>query len=244
MVIDENEEGFPIAFCLTSSVCIKTMEYFFSKIKDILKETKSTKVFMSDDMTIFYKAWKSVFGGVEVRLLCAWHVDRAWQGHLNTIPLDKRNDVYKMLKSITYELDQEIFCNTLTEFVTKLKNDPDTKICHDYFVKFYCERTTMWAYCFRKGARLNTNMHVENFHWAIKHIYLEGKKCKRVDKCCIGLETYIGDKEFDVLVKKHKGKITKKHTVAFRRHKERRNITSDCLQNIRRQLECKIFEVP
>ena len=44
--------------------------------------------FMSDDAEQFFNAWKAVhvFGGENCRkLLCAWHVDRAWRKALNDI---------------------------------------------------------------------------------------------------------------------------------------------------------------
>ena len=35
--------------------------------------------FMSDDADQYYNAWADVFGvGITKKVLCAWHVDRAW----------------------------------------------------------------------------------------------------------------------------------------------------------------------
>ena len=34
---------------------------------------------MSDDAEQFYSAWSSVFGFTPQKLLCTWHVDRAWR---------------------------------------------------------------------------------------------------------------------------------------------------------------------
>lgn len=110
-----------------------------------------------------------------------------------------------------YELNEEVFQKTLSQFLTLLQNDPETKDFYTYFCKYYVQLTKMWAYCYRKKAKVNTNMHLEHFHKEIKHIYLEGRKCKRVDKCCKSLEQYNNDKHFDRLIKSHKGKITKTH---------------------------------
>lgn len=35
MVIDEFEEGFPVAFCLTSTMSFKTMKFFLTILKNI-----------------------------------------------------------------------------------------------------------------------------------------------------------------------------------------------------------------
>ncbi len=43
-------------------------------------------------------------------------------------------------------------------------------------------------------------------------------------------DNYIDDKQFERLIKLHKGKITKKHTASYHRHKESKNIISVCYQ--------------
>lgn len=53
MVIDEFEEGFPVAFCLTSTVSFKTMSYFFKMVKLHTELHAKTEVFMSDDAPFF-----------------------------------------------------------------------------------------------------------------------------------------------------------------------------------------------
>ncbi|XP_035225897.1 uncharacterized protein LOC118198347 isoform X4 [Stegodyphus dumicola] len=230
LVIDEFEEGFPVVFCFTSSVNFETMSFFLkivhSEVGDI-----NCKIFMSDDAPVFYNAWESVFGAAMCRLLCAWHVDRAWQGHLNSIGnKEKKNKVYKALKSILYELDETRFTVMLMEFLTELEEDSDTKEFYVYFKKYYANRAEMWAYCYRKYARINTNMHVEAFHKILKYIYLEGKKSKRVDNSIKSLICYLEDKNFDRLLKYHKGKMTKKLSVSLKRHKEGMLLSSNCVK--------------
>jgi len=46
-----------------------------------------------------------------------------------------------------------------------------------------------WAFCYRKYTEINTNMALENLHRKIKHIYLEGKQCTRLDLCIPQLGT-------------------------------------------------------
>lgn len=73
-------------------------------------------------------------------------------------------------------------------------------------------------------------MHLEHFHQELKPIYLEGKKSKRVDKCCNSLKRYILNKKYERLVKKHKGKITKRHTKSFKKRKEGIQNIYQCVQ--------------
>jgi len=60
---------------------------------------------------------------------------------------------------------------------------------------------------------LNTNMHLERMQGVIKHIYLKGKKPRRVDIAINALMRFLRDKLSDKLISNHKGKLTSKHTV-------------------------------
>lgn len=68
----------------------------------------------------------------------------------------------------------------------------------------------MWAYCFRKHTGINTNMYLESLHKTIKHFYLEGRKCKRLDKTINALMNLVRDKTFDRIIKLEKQKVTEK----------------------------------
>ncbi|XP_035231082.1 uncharacterized protein LOC118202963 [Stegodyphus dumicola] len=227
LVVDKYEEGIPVAFLISSTVSEKILVNFFNCIKKIIDI--KPKVFMSDDAPMFYNAWEHTFGSCQ-KLLCAWHVDRAWKGHLNSVPKHKRQAVYKTLKTLMYELDEEMFNKMLETFSEQLCEDEDTREFHKYFMTYYFERAKMWAYCFRKGAKINTNMYVETFHRKLKYIYLDGKKTKRVDKCIIELINLVNDQKFDTYIKYQKGKITKKTTKTFQRHKAAELLNANCVK--------------
>lgn len=199
-----------MAFCIASSVDTKMLTHFFNCVKAALSRNLNPRIFMSDDAVMFQNAWVSVFGPCSQYLLCAWHVDRAWQKHLNSLKKEIRDDIYKTLKSLMYELDSNTFTIMIKNFTEMLEEDPHTKDFYNYFKQYYYPRYEMWAYCFRKGARINTNMHIESFHRCLKHIYLEGKKTKRIDKVIQELIKLVTDKNFDSFIKRVKGKITKK----------------------------------
>ena len=40
-----------------------------------------------------------------------------------------------------------------------------------------------WAYCYRRGLQINTNMNAEAFRSVFKRLYLKGKVNKREDNC-------------------------------------------------------------
>jgi len=76
-----------------------------------------------------------------------------------------------------------------------------------------------WAYCHRIHAGINTNMHFERMHRTRKHIYLQGKNVKRLDKSLHALMKYTRDKSIDRLIELHKGKICSKVKELRKRHK-------------------------
>ncbi|KAE9530123.1 hypothetical protein AGLY_011585 [Aphis glycines] len=89
----------------------------------------------------------------------------------------------------------------------------------NYFVNNYGAGVESWAYCHRIHAGINTNIHIERMHRTLKHIYLEGKKVKRLDKSLYALLKFLRDKSIDRLIVLHKGKITSKIKELRKRHK-------------------------
>lgn len=81
----------------------------------------------------------------------------------------------------------------------------------------YVKRKQQWTGCYRKSSFINTNMYVEAFHRVLKHVYMEGKVNKRVDKCIHVLMRYERDKAFERLVKLEKGKASRRITT-MKRH--------------------------
>lgn len=216
MVVDEFGEGFPVAFLLSTRTNVATLTKFFACVKDAVGLI-SCSVFMSDDDPAFYTAWCSVMGHAERRLLCSWHVDRAWSGKLNIISdQTERDAVYKALKSCQVQLSQEKFQKNLEKFISMAKEKSPKFL--EYFLKFYANRSECWAYCFRLGARLNTNMRIERYHRELKAKYLENKTVKRVDKAIEAMFELVFDKEFDRHGKLSKGKANTRFTELNEHH--------------------------
>ena len=122
-----------MAFCLSSKVNVYKIKYFFNCIQISTQIHIQTAVFMSNDAQFFYNAWETIFGSIECRLLCSWHVDRAGPSHLNTILHDKRALVYKALKSITYELNESTFQKLHEEFLEELQKDKSLESVFKYY---------------------------------------------------------------------------------------------------------------
>lgn len=122
-------------------------------------------------------AWCQIMGPSKHRLLCSWHIDRAWQTNLTKINnSEKKSWVYKTLKHIQTISDTEVFKKKIIKFTRTLIEDQETKTFDDYLEKYYIPISEQWAYCYRSGCGLNTNMRLQSFHKTIKYHYLAGKK--------------------------------------------------------------------
>ena len=62
-------------------------------------------------------------------------------------------------------------------------------------------RIAQWAYCFRVGLGIKSNMFVEAFHKVFKYQYSKGKTNKRLDNCQLNLFKYVRDDTFHCLIK-------------------------------------------
>ena len=71
---------------------------------------------MTDDAEQFYNAWVQVFGGNPNKLLCSWHVDRAWRKNLYLITeKELQISVYHNLRILLEETDVTMFEFLLTK---------------------------------------------------------------------------------------------------------------------------------
>ena len=107
----------------------------------------------------------------------------------------------------------------LQQFLAYLQEE--NKEFQTYFQKEYSSRVQEWAYAYRIGAEINTNMYVESFHRVLKIVYLDSKQNRRVDHLLAVLLRFARDKAFERIQKLEKGKsshrikeINKRHTSA------------------------------
>ena len=110
IVVDEYGEGFPVAWCITNKEDRVLLIEFFASVR-----TKCGMVrplwFMSDMAEQYYLAWVSVFDSTPRKLLCTWHVDRAWRGALqqHVQGMERQAAVYSQLRVLLEELEPDKF---------------------------------------------------------------------------------------------------------------------------------------
>jgi len=134
-------------------------------------------------------------------------------------PKEKQAEVYKIIRTLLHEKDTKAFENIFVSAISQISVDEQTNEFANYFVSHYGNCVQSWAMGHRIHAGVNTNMHIERMHRTLKHIYLQGKKVKRLDKSLYALMKFIRDRSIDRLIVIHKGKITSKIKELRKRHK-------------------------
>ena len=77
VIVDEFGEGYPVANR-------EDGKYFYEAVKSNIGDIES-KWFMSDDAQQYYTAWVNTFACTPKKLLCTWHIDRAWREHIKSL---------------------------------------------------------------------------------------------------------------------------------------------------------------
>ena len=135
-----------------------------------------------------------------------------------------------MLRTVLQQTDVTLFQDFLGQFLERLPS-LSPEFCQ-YFQHEWLGREESWAYSYRTGMGINTNMMVEAFHRVFKHNYLKGKYNKRVDNCLVNLMKYTRDKLFERLIKLTKGKSTSKLKLIQDRHNRSKVLSFDNVQSI------------
>lgn len=127
--------------------------------------------------------------------------------------------VYKQLRTLLQERDQNAFLILVNNFINSLLSKESTTEFGKYFRAQYLNNSESWAYCYRLNAGINTNMHIERMHRTLKYLYLGGKHVKRLDKAITAIMKFTKDKLFQRLIVLNKGKISSKIKDIRLRHK-------------------------
>lgn len=235
VVIDEFGEGYPAAFCISTKIDEVHMKVFFSKIREVIG-CLTPNVFMSDDAPAFWNAWVNTMSPTpQYHLLCKWHVDNNWRKNLKKIAGSQniKAYIYKTLRVLLEEPNENLFEELLTSFLNKLEEEPTLHNFKAYFERTYVHRKKLWAACYRHQIMLITNMVLEAFHKTLKHVYLKGKKNQRLDVLLWHLLKSLRDKNFERLIKLcNGGKVNHYVNAINSRHRSAAHINSSGIQQI------------
>ncbi|KAF8769946.1 hypothetical protein HNY73_017532 [Argiope bruennichi] len=230
MVHDENHEGLPVAVFFSSRTASDILLPFFDSIKKRIPNL-TTKVLMSDDTNSFLNAWESIFNSKPLHLLCIWHVNRNINRNINSkVKTCNRENIKKQMNDIVTELDTTTFNSLIEKFVEKFKEEESSFV--QYFETTYKKRPEKWAYCYRKGLGINTNMKLERWHRQIKYEESGGIVMKRLDKSIAVITNAIAKKLLARVISIERGKLTHKMISIRKRHASSIEMKEDIYSSI------------
>ena len=209
LVLDEFEEGVPVAFCLSNRDNFAFMKLFFRKIRGNTGATPPCW-FMSDTASQFNEAFALVNECSPKEFIYVWHVDKAWKEELRgkVGNFESQTVIYKYLRIALEQTDPLVFEDCLTEMLGKLTLQKETERFANYFQSFWIPKKEQWSFAYRVGEGINTSMFCESFHRVFKYKHLKGKLNKRVDKCLLNLIKFNSDRIFERFSKLTKGKYS------------------------------------
>ncbi|KAF6204557.1 hypothetical protein GE061_018717 [Apolygus lucorum] len=176
------------------------------------------KMFISDVSNMYYDVWCSAMQVPSSRFFCSWHVDRAWRKFLMKIKnSEKRAYAYKIAKALAMDRNREQFEQKMNSAIAELKIDPET-VQFAEFLQGEFSRSYCWAHCYRSDIFLEKNTPLESISKAIKNVFLQGKKCKRLDKSLADLMKLTRDKLFDQSILAHKSHLPVDLALMQKRH--------------------------
>ncbi|KAK3918851.1 Transcription factor hamlet [Frankliniella fusca] len=232
LTIDEFGAGVPFAFCISNRINETAMKAFFSSVKAVIGPI-NTEVFMSDDYPAYHNAWCQIMSEPAYYLLCLWHVQRNWKKNVLLIKNNvKQAEIYRALQVLLVEMDENDFFYLRDAFLQMCKEDVDTAEFGEYFRKKYASNYSKWAFRYRQGLRLNTNMYLEAMHKKLKYIYLDGTANKRVDKCIAALLKLSNSVTHDRFVRLVKNKATFRMKAILKSHHTSMEIKEDMITTI------------
>jgi hypothetical protein len=82
------QQGYPTAWCLSTSENESVLNVFFLEMRKKTGQLQPNWM-MTDDANQFYNSWKFAYGGDPNKLLCIWHIDRAWKKAIHSKVDDK-----------------------------------------------------------------------------------------------------------------------------------------------------------
>lgn len=107
IIVDEFGKGYPVAWCLANREDGTLLKNFYDVVKMKVGSIQP-EWFMSDDAEQFYSAWVSTFENEPKKLLCTWHVDRAWRENL-VFTRQLQATIYHNLRVLLEETDTATF---------------------------------------------------------------------------------------------------------------------------------------
>lgn len=192
IVIDEFGKGIPVVNIISNSLDTKTWKKSLKHIRNKVGEIR-TAYFMSDGDTSYHNAWKRVMEKSTSnkekpsrKLVCTWHVSKAWNRKLVGLGIsnENRRKIMHLLIKLKSSLTHLKFCEELEKIYILLSQSKKGKKFIEYLHKRYLAdeaRIAQWADYKRIFAGISTNNYCESFFNIVKSVCFKKLRNHRLD---------------------------------------------------------------
>lgn len=217
LVLDNEEEGLPIAFLISNRNDRAVVDIFISCIRDRVGVIE-TRTLITDLQLTYYDSWSDLMAPPQIFLFCFWRVCEAWRLNCGKlVSKGKRTSLMESLLDLAREPNMLAFEQKLASFLTV--EDADTQPFIEYFKESFSNNINCWAYCFRQDAGINTNIYIDMFHRNLEKSFAQYKEIETIGQCLVYILECLMMKQAEILQKQIKGKVTLKLSVLRNRHR-------------------------
>lgn len=175
-IISENGDSYPIAFCISHKTEYITLYTLFKIVYQCFGLIKA-QIFVSDNNSQYYLAWKNVMGECENKLICIFDLESYWEQKLLALkcPIIKQKSTSDQLRNILYETDKNVFESELVSALNSWEADEELKLFSNFFQKVFVKKHFEWATCYRihSTRKESINQYLEPINSTLDKIYVE-----------------------------------------------------------------------
>jgi len=178
VVVDDDGEGFPVAFCISSKADALAMEVFLEHVRTAVGKSVLGAILITDCEPACVDAWRTVMGPPDRHFLCAWDIDMNWRKNVLKMKCstEVKAQVHKTIR-VALETDKkQKFHDLLKSTLDNMEAEEGTREFLSYFRREFVSRPEVWANSYRLGLQSHHNVNLESFHQTLKHVFTQGIK--------------------------------------------------------------------
>lgn len=186
MVLDDDHQGFPCAFMLSSKIDKTIMKVFLDVVRKSSGCPMTPSVLISDIPDYRRTEWSAVMDlpeSTEV-LYSSWSVEEDLKRNLLKVKNDEeRQGAYEVVKKVIFEETPSAVSPMIEKTVEFLYENPSTELFGKYFKSKFADTSRKWALCLRNILQADASKSLESTHEILKFVYSVGQKSKKLEDC-------------------------------------------------------------
>eukprot|EP00794_Sanderia_malayensis_P017679 gene17679-19443_t len=189
VVIDDFNDGHPVACCISNCTDDATMRIFFTQVQQNVGELKPAWFACDYSINDFYEVFTEITNSNPRRLLYLSGVEEYFIDELSSIQnIVKEVGIYEMLFTAIQDITEMAFEDVINLLLQRKAKNPEQVFCS---LQRWLRRKHEWAFCYRPT---DVDSPAEEFKSWIVQRFSESMVNKRVDTAVFNLLSYVRSK--------------------------------------------------